>query len=774
MMDFLRQLFDLQVIPDDAEIIQLVWERPFAPWIWTLFIIGGGLFAIWSYSRLSGHRAGRGILAATRFAIILLALVLLSGPMLQVPRESTEPDWVLILADRSASMQIADVPIGNDPRARQSRDAQLREILAKHGEIWNAMATQREVVWLGLHQGAFALDEVDDQDAAIPVDLGRPDGPRTQINAALDQALQRAAARPISGVVLFSDGRTTDPPQRSVLRRLQADAIPVYTVGLGSPERLAEVAIRRIDAPRRAYVGDTVPVIVRLDRDGPAAQLSATVRLIDELSGEELAQEELMPGDELDQVTLNASPDLAGETSWRVVVETDEPTLVPENTERAFGINLIDRPLRVLYVDGYPRWEQRFLKNLLVREESIDSSILLLSADREFAQEGDTPITRLPRSPEEFADFDVIVIGDVPGGYFTAPQLDMIRDHVAERGAGLLWIGGERSTPSTYAGTVLADLLPMRGSLDLSPIARPVNMIATERADRSGVLQLTTPGEVGWPRELSDPEYGWSQLRWAQRIDPAQLKPAAEVLAETASPISENRLPLVVMMRFGAGSSVYVATDEIWRWRFGRGELLPEQFWVQLMRMLGRETLTAAGESAALDVTPRRVQAGQPVRVDLRLIDAQLADRVDRSVTAELVNEEGDAVAELELMRGDGTEVRFSTTHLTDRPGSYTVQLVDPALDGLNLEAELEIFAPEDELRHPETDHALLAALSEATGGRLLEPDELSELNELLPNRAVTTMNPLTERIWDTWPFFALFLALITAEWIGRKVLRLI
>ncbi|TVQ54388.1 MAG: hypothetical protein EA377_05860 [Phycisphaerales bacterium] len=774
MMDFLRQLFDLQVIPEDAEIIQLVWERPFAPWIWTLFIIGGGLFAIWSYSHLTGNRAGRGMLAATRFAIILLALILLSGPMLQVPRESTEPDWVLILADRSASMQIADVQIGDDPRARQSRDAQLREILAEHGEIWSAMAAQREVVWLGFHHGAFALESVDDEDAAIPVDLGPPDGPRTHINAALDQALQRTAARPISGVVLLSDGRTTDPPQRSVLRRLQADAIPVYTVGLGSPEPLAEVAIRRIDAPRRAYVGDKVPVIVRLDRDGPAAQQRATVRLIDELSGEELAQEELMPGDEVDQITLNASPDLAGETSWRVVVETDEPTLVPENTERAFGIDLIDRPMRVLYVDGYPRWEQRFLKNLLVREESIDSSILLLSADREFAQEGDTPITRLPRSPEEFADFDVIVIGDVPGGYFTPQQLDMIRDHVAERGAGLLWIGGERSTPSTYAGTVLADLLPMRGSLDLSPIARPVNMIATERADRLGVLQLTTPGEVGWPRELSDPEYGWSQLRWAQRIDPAQLKPAAEVLAETASPVSESNLPLVVMMRFGAGASVYVATDEIWRWRFGRGELLPEQFWVQIMRMLGRETLTAAGERAVFDVTPRRAQTGQPIRVDLRLIDAQLADRVDRSVAAELVNDDGDAVAELELIRQDGTEARFSTVHLTDRPGTYTVRLVDPALDELNLEAELEVFAPEDELRHPETDHALLAELSEATGGRLLEPDELSELNELLPNRAVTTMNPLTERIWDTWPFFTLFLLLITAEWIGRKVLRLI
>src|SRR4029453_5528316 len=122
-------------------------------------------------------------------------------------------------------------------------------------------------------------------------------------------------------------------------------------------------------------------------------------------------------------------------------------------TLRAFSMHVVSRPLRVLYVEGYPRWEYRFVKELIRREKSIESSVMLISASSDFAQEGNVPITRLPRSPEEFAAYDVVILGDVPAGFFSPEQLEMLRDHVAERGAGLLCIAGERAVPSSYART---------------------------------------------------------------------------------------------------------------------------------------------------------------------------------------------------------------------------------------------------------------------------------------------------------------------------------
>jgi hypothetical protein len=770
--DLMRWLLDVDVIPRDAETLRLAWERPWPAWAWALLVLAAALLAGWSYARLSGRRSLRGVLAGVRLLVVLLVLIVISGPMLELPRESVELDWVMLLADRSASMNIADATAPSRVN-RVSRDEQLQSVVTDNEATFRGLADQREVRWLGFHSGTFGLEAAD---GPSPIALGPAEGARTNLNRAVEEALQRAAARPVSGLVVFSDGRTNDPPTRSLLRRLQAEAIPVFVVPLGSAEPMGDLAIRRAEGPRRAFVRDKVPVVVELDRFGSAvARMGAVVKLVDDSSGQTLDEVELPPGDLREELTLIAEPEMTGETSWSVVVETGEPDLVPTNNTKSLLIDLVDRPLRVLYVEGYPRWEYRYLKNLLVREESIESSVMLLSADRDFAQEGNQPISRLPRSPEEFAQFDVVVLGDAPGSFFSPDQLEMIRAHVAERGAGLLWIGGERATPLTYAGTVLADLLPMRGSLKLLPVDGPVNMVPTALAERRGVLRVTLDDEaLGWPEELRDPSYGWSQLYYAQSIEPARLKPTAEVLAQTASPVDGIERPLVTMIRYGAGQSIYVATDEIWRWRYGRGERLPDQFWIQMIRMLGRESLITAEDRALLRVSPRRLAVNQPLRVVLQIVDARLLEARRAGVEAVLETADGDPIAQLELRRLADAEDEFAATYLPEVTGDLRVRVSDPSLQEVSLSVPVEVFAPDDEMRRPETDHATLQELADLTGGAVLAPEQVSELPELLPNRSVRTLNPLRERIWDTPLIFALLVLLLTTEWVGRKILRLI
>ena len=45
----------------------------------------------------------------------------------------------------------------------------------------------------------------------------------------------------------------------------------------------------------------------------------------------------------------------------------------------------------MLYVDGYPRWEYRYIKNEMIRDVTVNIACLLTSADPTFAQEGDPP-----------------------------------------------------------------------------------------------------------------------------------------------------------------------------------------------------------------------------------------------------------------------------------------------------------------------------------------------------------------------------------------------
>lgn len=815
---WMRWLLDVESIPADLsatdEPLRLTWEQPFPGWAWLLIVLASLALAWWSYSRLTGPKPARVTLAAMRAALLLLVCVLLSRPALELPRETIEPDWVIVLADRSQSMRIADVVEQDRPPRRMTRDQQLASLLDASGETWQRIDAQRELVWLGFDRGAYDLADGGtapaDTERDAAVSLGAAEGRQTRISAALDHALQRAAARPVSGIVLFSDGQTIDPPTRSIVRRLQQEQIPVHVVPLGSDEPLGDVAIRRAEAPGRAFIRDRVPVTVDIERigDGGAA-IEGTIRLVDEATGETLDEIDLPPAGSADAdrtaFTLNAEPTMAGSATWRVEIDTDQPVLIPENTVAQFAIELIDRPLRVLYVDGYPRWEYRYLKSLLVRESSIESSIILLSADRDFAQEGNLPVTRMPRTSDEFADFDVIILGDVPGSFFSATQLDLMHEHIAERGAGLLWVGGERYTPSTYAGTVLVDVLPMRSPLNLSGIGRPVTMQPTNVAERLGVLRLTTgapDGERigpagaagGWPEALLDPSYGWSRLFWAQRIEREQLKPAVEVLAETVDRFSGGasgpaHLPLAMRMRFGAGQVMYVATDEIWRWRYGRGELLPEQFWVQIIRLLGRESLVANGDRALLDVRPSRVLVGQPMTIELRVLDSMLADAINagpdgrREIDAMLETSTGEPVAALTLRSVNESDNLFRLTYVTDTVGQLRVRVTDDEVSGaaggelrdLELMAPVEVAYPDDELRQPQTDHELLAALASQTGGAVLDETGLARLDDpqYLRNRSIRTLNPLRESIWDTPLAFSLVLLLLTLEWIGRKIIRL-
>src|SRR5262249_20829617 len=148
-------------------------------------------------------------------------------------------------------------------------------------------------------------------------------------------------------------------------------------------------------------------------------------------------------------------------------------------------------------------WEYRYIKNLLLREKTIRSASLLIASNRQYLQEGEIQLDALPRSPEEWAAFDVIIMGDLPGSMFSREQLEQLKEHVAIRGAGLLWIGGPSATPGGWRDTPLADLLPFTTGSGQSSADQPVRdfnepvvMFPAPAATRLNLLELgETPQE---------------------------------------------------------------------------------------------------------------------------------------------------------------------------------------------------------------------------------------------------------------------------------------
>ncbi|MCP4837660.1 MAG: hypothetical protein GY895_23190 [Phycisphaera sp.] len=791
MSAFTRWWLGLDDLPVGADDLRLVWERPFPGWAWLLAVLACIGVAAWAYSRLDATRRLKGGLGTVRAMLLIILVVCISGPMLELPRERVEPDWVAVLVDRSRSMQVRDGE-RTDTGSRSGREEVLREILAEAGDAWRNPGDSRRILWLGFDEGVNELETAEPGTIdGAPVIIGDPEGWRTRLGTALEETLRRTTGRPLAGIVVMSDGRTEEPPDRDLIRRLLGSAAPVQVVPLGASTPVGDAAIGGIEAPRRAFARDAVPVVVQLDNRGRRGTIE--IELVDEDSGVVLDSNTIEldgESDRLDMV-LTARPDssgkvLEGARRWTVRIKGDDD-LVPENDLVSLPIELVDRPLRVLYIEGGPRWEYRYLKNLLVREPSIESSVMLLSADRDFSQEGNTPLARLPRDASEFGRFDLIILGDLPAGFLTEGRQEAIREVVERRGGGLIMLGGSRSMPGSWEDAVLADLIPFSGGFDLDRRSDPVMAEPTEVAARLGVMRLADVDEGieteidGWPIDLSDPSYGWSQLQWVQRIDPERLKPTAEVLAN-AVPIDgdpRDETPLVITMRFGAGQVLYVATDEIWRWRYGRGERLYERFWVQLLRLLGREAVES-DLPVRLVVGPDRVELGRPVLVTVDLLDASIGLATPETVMVEAIDDQGIVASTIELAAsGDAS---WTGSWIPDRLGVVEHRIGEPGLASLAGERQvaIEVVRPDDELRLADANHVLLATVAKETGGSLHPIDDpgddrpvLDRIHEVIPNRAVITETPLRERIWTSPLFFFLILLLVTVEWSGRRLGRL-
>lgn len=816
LADLLERFAGLGEVPGGAGSVEFGFARPLPLWVWALLVALAAALSWWSYHRLRIPGPARHVLALLRASTLVLLMIVLSGPQWVRHDERIEGDWLIVLLDRSASMTIPDVPAGPASTSRISRDEQLHRALRQHAQTLRKLGHNRTVLWLGFDAGAFDLPAAPGAEAGPhppvsgdggwspgPADLPGPAGRRTALGQALDQALARTVGRPLSGVLIFSDGRSSDEPSRAAMRRLQSERVPVFTVPLGSPRPPADLAIERVEAPTQAFIADTVPVLVSLERVLPPGGVMPPGRVVltEETSGQLLDVQPIPEADAawLDDravVRLTTTPWTPGRHRWLVRVEPAEPDLIEDNNARELTIDLVAHPLRVLYVDGYPRWEYRYVKNLLLREDLIESACLLLAADRRYTQEGDVELASLPASPEEWAPFHVIVLGDVSPAVFSREQLEQVRQAVAVRGTGLLWIAGPAVAPAAWRDTPLGDLLPFwsvgawEGRDPVQTFDRPVVVAPAPAAGRYALFHLGDTPDQPWVAALSDPATDWALLHYAQRIEPDQLKPTAEVLAEFIPVPGQERAPAVLTMRYGAGRVVYVATDETWRWRYGRGETLTERFWLPLIRLLGRDRLTPEHIPAVLEASPRRALVSQPISVRLRVMDESLARMLPEVIRAHARTQDGAADSDLALApepdqgesagghdRASPAGCCFVGTFLPPEPGLYRITIADPAVPAsLDLHAEVDVAWPDDERRHPAADHESLAKLSEQTGGRMIAPEQLGLLADpaLIPHREVrVAMRHDVRTLWDRPSVLAMLVLLLSAEWILRRLVRL-
>lgn len=216
-------------------------------------------------------------------------------------------------------------------------------------------------------------------------------------------------------------------------------------------------------------------------------------------------------------------------------------------------------PLRVLYVESFPRWEYRGLKDLLIRGEEFLAQAYLTEATGGFPQEASPSLeslVALPSTVAELRAYDVVIVGDVRPEAFEAALDEYVRG-----GGGLVFIAGDRGWPPSEA---LQDLLPV--TLGHSP---PL--------DESGHrMRLTAEGkEAGWLHPSEE------LLFWM--ADVKEVLSPATVLARIGGHAA------IVESQRGRGRILFMANAGTWRWFAWQGPWSHHRFWIEVLRhMAGR------------------------------------------------------------------------------------------------------------------------------------------------------------------------------------------
>ncbi|HUU33814.1 MAG TPA: hypothetical protein VMW48_07100, partial [Vicinamibacterales bacterium] len=430
-----------------------------------------------TYRRASRRLSARDrwVLTALRTALIGLLLACLFRPMLVLRAAVPHQNVVGVLLDDSRSMRIADVD--GQPRSAYvqqefaTADSGLRKAL---GEKFTVRALR--------FAGSLG-----------PAPTGEDltfTGTSTRLAAALDEARRQLAGVPLAGLVVVSDGAdTSGAALEPALLALKASGVPVFAIGVGRDSAEKDIQVGRVTAPRAVLAGTTLLLDAVVTAHGYAGQMLT----LDVLDGSQIVGSQpvtLGPDGQPVTVRVRFTAAEAGPRVFTFRVPAQAGELLTENNARDVLVDVRDRREKILYFEGEPRFEMKFLRRALTDDKQLQLVVLQRTADNKYLRlDVDDPeelVGGFPTTRDELFQYRGVVLGSIEAAAFTGDQLAMLSEFVDKRGGGLLMLGGPRSfSEGGYAGTALGETLPVVLTRQAPSAEPPLTRLAV-RPTRAG------------------------------------------------------------------------------------------------------------------------------------------------------------------------------------------------------------------------------------------------------------------------------------------------
>ncbi len=711
------------------------------------------------------YRAGRGrardrvALAGIRIAILAVILVCLFRPLLVVKAAVAQQNFVGVLLDDSRSMQIADVD--GKPRS----ELVTREFGAAERGMLKTLSDRFTVRTFRFSSAPARTTQESDLTFS---------GSQSRLGAALSGVRQELAGLPVAGLVMVSDGAdTADAALGDALLGLKAESLPVFTVGVGRETLSKDIQVGRVATPKTALKGTTLMVDVVLSQSGFDGQ-KVTLDVEDEGTLVSTQEVSLPDAGTPASVQVRFTVNEAGPRVLRFRVSPQQGELVVENNAREALVDVRDRKEKILYFEGEPRFEYKFIRRAIPEGDNVIVTSLIRTADNKYLRQGvdgpDELVAGFPKTREELFSYRALIIGSLEAAALTGDQLRMIAEFVDRRGGGLLMLGGPRSfAEGGYAGTAVADVLPI--VLERNTV-QPKGTVSrlTVKPTRAGMATAVT--QLGATEAASMEK--WASLPGVTSVNRvAGVKPGATVLL-TGTDESRAERPMLAYQRYGRGKTFAFLPQDSWVWQMHAtiavDDLTHENYWRQLLRWL----VDGVPDQVEPSFTSERVEPGEAAMLTAAVVDPSFVELNDASVRVTVTGPDG-AIVDVPMSWDGENPGEYSAALPTKAPGWYEARL-EATRAGKTVGTAVTHFraAPGDAEYFDATMHAgTLRRIADETGGRFYEANALESLADDLryTGRGVTTVEE--HDLWHMPIVLMLLVGLLCAEWGYRRAVGL-
>ena len=710
--------------------------------------------------RGKGRLRDRIVLTALRMAALALVLFCLFRPTLIVRAAVPQQNVVAVLLDDSRSMQIPDVN-------SQARGEYVRQQFGgPDSPLIKALSDRFLVRVFRFSSTAGRLDSANDLTF---------NGSQTRLGAALDGAREELAGLPVSGVVLVSDGAdTSEASIADALLGMKAERLPVFTVGVGSAKLPRDIQVDRVSTPRTVLKDASLLVDIVVTQTGYSGR-TVTVDVEDEgrIVG---TQQVTFPNDgspATARVRATASEPGPRLFRFRVAPQSDE--LVPQNNVREALIQVRDTREKILYFEGEPRFEMKFLRRAIVDDKNLQVVALQRTADNKFLRldvdDPDELLGGFPKTREELFSYRGLILGSVEAGAFTGDQLQMIADFVDRRGGGLLMIGGARAFgEGGYGGTPVADALPL--AIDARTRASEPSDLARLQVAPTRAGQAHASTQIGATESASLAR--WRDLPQVTSVNaPLNPKSGATVLLSGTDDRGRTQ-NILAWHTYGRGKAVALTLQDTWQWQMHSTIPLEDQTHENYWRQLLRWVVDGAPGVVEVRTTAERVEPGDAVTIEATIVDKSYTELNDASVTARVARPNGSTV-DVPLQWTGERDGLYRGTFVSTEQGTYEISVDSSRASTIigSGVAYVRAGASDSEYFDPTMHEGPLRRIAEETGGTFYTPETAMGMAEDVryAGRGVTSVEE--RELWNMPIILIALMGLVCAEWGYRRAVGL-